>query len=177
MFTAAKLMRNYLQYTHMWWFQFAETFLFLVGSWNLALSYMNTLHQMHPLKDHVTIQDDEESKPWFEAESSHSLKSNPHSEGCKARYIQVNNEASIKPVQHVNTSRAILIHKFWSLVPLVWAGCTTTLHSFVSICNFEGLRKSFRRQSGNVFRIFTLTSSSFCISTPILILEFRTHLP
>lgn len=91
---------------------------------------------------YFTMMEEESSKPWFEAESFHSLKSNPHSEGCKAQYIQVNNEASIKPVQHVNTSRAILIYIFLPLVPLVRAGCTTTLHSFVSICNFEGLHKS-----------------------------------
>ena len=67
-FTAAKLMRNYLQYTHMWsfqfgyWFQFAETFAFLVGSWHLALSYINILQQMHPLKDHVILHDDGRGK-------------------------------------------------------------------------------------------------------------------
>lgn len=67
-FTAAKLMRNYLQCTHMWsfqfgyWFQFAETFSFLVGSWNLAILYINILHQMHPLKDHVILHDDGRGK-------------------------------------------------------------------------------------------------------------------
>lgn len=149
-YTAAKLMRNYLQYTHMWsfqfgyWFQFAETYSFLVGSWNLALSYINILHQMHPLKDHVILHDDGRGKLktliWSRKFSFTKIKSPLWR--LQSTIHPGQQWGIFKPVQHVNTSRAILIHIFLSLVPLVRAGCTTTLHSFVSICNFEGLHKS-----------------------------------